>query len=665
MAVRAEADCREEVDMGLRIVGDPPFARDVHGKPASRIATLFPGSATMVTLPGIHATQRLAYVDRLNRERAGRGLPKLTREEEDAETARSVDLIMEDDAILIRPDPDNMPLAFRADEILQQLVPKHKVKFLDVRNEKVHDAIKRRGECWRVTPLPKSPGEMKHMIASSRIGIHGEEIYYYNKTAGTRFLTCEEFRRLGRLEDSELREHLAEIREFSARTNIRGKPEVAFFAAGRSFSKADFAAHDFCSLAAGEVKSVYRRLGEKFLSTVRPEFRQDDVEDIEWRNAMCAALLDHKDEVVSEETLLGLSSEFFMQIQWLPGGRIEEGELILDPIFDQSRDALRDRELERLYDERSRGFIYNFVREYGDLEYVNIGRVIGSLSYRPPTRGRREVYIAEVKQRDSKKEILSIIRVQKWGVCEHLDEGKDLLEAILDSEEYMEYVLDRRLGCRQLGMNVPTRVTAKKIAETYFGKHSEYRGTLIWTRYFERDYIPGVATDKIPSHRFRDDAFASGFALLLGRAAASNVIVGRSSPGNHVLFDDGDEVMLDNEQGIPTEVVVADQTGTFAEYRRDLREVAPQYAEPINRRAGHVSNPRRFGEVYLEAFVQRFSEIQREYRNRKRAFDTLFRHCIRDEGGSFAYRWEKVLERLHRTDPRELAELIRDHLEVE
>lgn len=665
MAVRVEANSRGEIGTRLRFVGDPPFARDVHGKRASRIATLFPGSGTMVTLPGIHATQRLAYVDRLNRERVGKGQPNLTREEEDAETARAVDLIMEDNAILIRPDPDNMPLAFRADDLLQQLVPKHKVKFLDVRNEKVHDAIKRRGECWRVTPLPKSPREMKHMIASSRIGIHGQEIYYYNKATGTRFLTCEEFRRLDRLEDSELREHLAEIREFSARRNIRGKPEVGFFAAAPSFSRADFAAHDFCSLPAGEVKNVYRQLGEKFQSAVRPEFHHDDMENIQWRNAMCAALLGHQDEVVSEETLLGLSSEFFMQIQWLPGGRIEEGELILDPIFDQSRDALPDRERERLYDEKSRGFIYNFVREYGDLEYVNIGRVIGSLSYRPPTRGRREVYIAEVKQRDSEKEILSIIRMQKWGVGEHLDEGKDLLEAILDSEEYMEYVLDRRLGCRQLGMNVPTRVTAKKIVETYSGKRSAYRGTLIWSRYFERDYIPGVATDKIPNHRFRDDVFSSSFALLLGRAAAPNVIVGRSGPGRHVLFDDGDEVVLENEQGIPAEIVVADQTGTFAEFRRDLQDAAPQYAEPINRRAEHVPDPRRFAEVYLEAFVQRFSEIQQEYRNRKRAFDTLFRHCIRDEGGSFAYRWEKVLERLHHTDPRELAELIRDHLNVE
>lgn len=33
-----------------------------------------------------------------------------------------------------------------------------------------------------------------------------------------------------------------------------------------------------------------------------------------------------------------------------------------------------------------------------------------------------------------------------------------------------------------------------------------------------------------------------------------------------------------------------------------------------------------------------------------------------DEAGSFAYRWEQVLKRLDRTDPRELEELIRANL---
>ncbi|NQT16383.1 MAG: hypothetical protein HQ582_26735 [Planctomycetes bacterium] len=648
--------------MGLRIVGNAPFSAGEAGRRPSRIATLFPSTATIITLPGIHATQRLAYVDLLNKERAESGPSKLTREEEDAEMAGAVDLIMEDDAILIRPRPDNMPLAFQADELLQELVSKQNVKFLDVRIEQVHHAIKQRGECWRVTPLPKSPQDMQEMIAASRIAIHGDEIYYYNKAAGTRFLTCREFDQLAKLDDAHLRLHLAEIGEFSARTNIRGKPEVDFFMADDSFSPADFAPYDFQSIANDELRAAHGQIGEKLQNAVPAQFQKDDPANLEWRNAMCTALIGQEDEVVSEETLLGLSSEFFMQIQWLPGGRIEQGELIFDPIFEETGPAARDPETEQLYDEKARGFIYNFVREYGDLEYVNIGRVIGSLSQRPPTRGRREVYIAQVKQRGSQREILSIIRMQKWGVWEHLDEGTDRLTAILDSEEYTEYVLDRRLGCRQLGMNLPIRVTAKKIGETYAGRRGEWHGTLVRSPYFEREYIPGIATDKIPNRCFQSEAFALGCARLLGRAAASNVIVGRCAPNGKVLFDDGDEVVVETKSGLPTEIVVADQTGTFSDYHRDLLEVAVQYAQPIARRWRHVANPHQFAGTYVDAFRERFARIQEEYRNRRGAFDTLFKHRVRDEAGSFAYRWERVLERLDRTDPHELAEGVRNHL---
>ena len=86
-----------------------------------------------------------------------------------------------------------MDAGFRADELLQQLVPKHRVKFLLVRNEQVRAAIKQRGECWRISPLPKTPDEMKRMIADSKIAIRGRELYYYSKATGTRFLTYEAF----------------------------------------------------------------------------------------------------------------------------------------------------------------------------------------------------------------------------------------------------------------------------------------------------------------------------------------------------------------------------------------------------------------------------------------------------------------------------------------
>ena len=69
--------------MGLKFVGNPPFGDDGAGKPPFRIATFFPDTSTLITIPGIHATQCLAYVDLVNAERVESGLAKLTREEED------------------------------------------------------------------------------------------------------------------------------------------------------------------------------------------------------------------------------------------------------------------------------------------------------------------------------------------------------------------------------------------------------------------------------------------------------------------------------------------------------------------------------------------------------------------------------------------------------
>ena len=70
-----------------------------------------------------------------------------------------------------------------------------------------------RGEWWRIAPLPKSPAEMEAMIRTSRAGMGGKEIYYYSRTTGIRYLTCQQFAELEHLDDSGLREYLAEIQE--------------------------------------------------------------------------------------------------------------------------------------------------------------------------------------------------------------------------------------------------------------------------------------------------------------------------------------------------------------------------------------------------------------------------------------------------------------------
>ena len=643
------------------IIGEQPLAKDADGRLKSRIATVFPFADTIVTLPGIHATQRIAFLDLLQSKRQEQGQPPLSDEEQSALFDSAVDLVVEDQTILIRPDPSNMPLAFKADEVLQELVSKQRVKFLFVVNPKVREALKRRGECWRIASLPRSPEEMKLLIAGSRIGIGGREIYYFGKATGTRFLTCHEFAQLGTLDDEELRKYLLEIKTYCARTNRLGCPEVSFFAAGAAFSKATLAPHDFAALDAAGLRAAYLALRQAFQQEVRPELRRDDPEICAWRNAMTATVLGQADQAIPEETLLGLSSEFFMQVEWLPGARIEQGELIFDPVMEERLEGV-SREVEHSWVEKSRGFIFNAVREYGDLEYVNIGRIVGSLSKRPAYHGRRDVYVIEMKQRDDPKQIVKIIRMQKWGVSENLDEGKDLLTAIRESDTYTEFILDRRLACRQIGMNIPARFTARKLPEIYRGPRADGPGILIRSPYFEREYVYGIATDKISPDRFQREEYALRFARHLGWTAAANIIVGRCEISGRVVFDDGDEVLVEDADDLPLEILVADHTSTFVDYSTNLRRFAAEYATPINDRVAWVACPQSFADAYLDAFLERFCHIQNEYRQRKRAFDRLFKQQPRDPAGNFAERWEHVLDRLDRSDARELQQLIRENL---
>jgi hypothetical protein len=646
----------------LVILGDHPFAKTASGKLKSRIATIFPRDKLLVTLPGIHGTQRMAYVDWLERRLRERGITAPSREEQITAWNTAVDLIIEDGTILIRPDPENMDLAFEADLLLQGLAPKHRIKFLHVADRRVRRAIKYRGQCWRIAPLPKSPLEMKAMIDGSRIGIGGREIYFYNQTCGTRILTCHELAALGELDDDELRRHLVEIAGFSDRCNTAGYPEIRFFMADGCFTRDAFAALGLESLDGPALRAVHAALVEKFREAAGPAFSDDDLENLEWRKNMFAALVDQEEETVSEEMLVGLSSEFFMQIDWAPGGRIDNGELILDSIFDLDPAAAHDPELDRLICENARKLILNFVREHGDLEYINIGRVAGSLSRsRPADRGRREVYIVEIKRRGDEHEMVIIVRFQKWGVREHLDTGKSLLEAMICAEEYTDYVLNRRIGCRQLGMELPARVTSRKMVEFYATDPAGRHGFMIWSAYFERDYIRGIASDKLPAYKLRNPEYAQRLAGLLGRAAAASLIVGRTDLEKTVLFDDGDEVVLEDAEGLPREIIVSDQSGTFVSFSEDFEEFMAAYAAPINRRAKYLADPDAFATAYLDAFVQRFLEIQQAYRDRRRHFDTLFKHQPLDPNGNFAYRWQTVLKRLDAADPFELRSLIERH----
>ena len=654
--------------MHLQLIGPHPFDRDEQGRQRIAIGTTFPLQAALYTQPpAVHACQRAAYIDHVNALRAKKLLPSLSPAEEEALSADSVDLIFEPGLILIRPDPERMDLAFAADELLQELASKRQIKFLSVSDARVREAIRRRGECWRLSSIPKTVDGKQKLVFSSKVAIDALPIYFYNRLTGTRWLTWQAFSELASLDDASLARQLREIASHAGSANRLGWPEVDFFAVDRQlFGARDFSGIPYEQLPPELLRAKFAELRDRFRAAVPEQLRKDDCHETEWARRMIPALFLEGNEALTEQIFSGLSREFFLQVEWLPGGRFEEGEFLFDPIFDEADAHPEDDGLQKLCDSRAKGIIFNLIREFGDIEYINVGRVPESLSIQRPQRlGRRGVYIAELKSRSESRPIKRFARLQKWDVWEHLDEGKDLLQSIEEAEEYTDYWLDRRLGCRQLGMNLTRRLVLRRLGETYKGTQPRYRGHHIRTSYFEREYLNGVATDKLPPENYRRQGYASRFAALLGQAAASNLIVGRAiEQGSRPIFDDGDEVVLENENGLPSEILYGDHSGAFGEYERPLEYFAEHYAKPVNNRIPLLADPVEFAEIYIEALRTQLLHMQGDYRKRKRAFDTLFKHCKYDPKGSFAYRWERILRRLDQANVDAVVTAIRQKIKL-
>lgn len=656
----------------FKVIGEIPLDSSLPPPLRPRVGTIFLRTPGLVTRTTLHATQRLAWIDALNEGRVSMGEAPLTEAETEDEWAHSVDLLFDDERILIRPDPAAMDLAFQADEMLQQRlkISKRTIRFLNIANDQVRAALRGRGEYWRMSHVPRHMDDIMRHIHDARVAIDGPAIYYYNQTTGARLLTFQEFDRLSSLPDNLLRKMLLEIRTYIARRNRQGTPEIDFFLAHGEFGRKDFEKIDFVALDNVAMREAHSALATRFKHAVPSPLQEDNPNDIEWRNQMFAALMNKPHETATGEVVAGLSPEFFLQIEWVPGARIEEGELILDPVFSEVDANPGDLELRSLCDPRAREFIFNYLREFGDIEFVNIGRIGRSLSLRREETRRSTVYIAEVKQSEAPEPVVRIIRFQKWGIMEHLDDGVDLLNAILRAEEYTDYILDRRLACRQLGMRLPQHAQTRRISECYTGSNERYRGQVYWVPYLERDYMSGRASDKLSDASYQNPEFNRRLAHLLGDAAAINMVVGRmrqqNQPGETqmVLFDDGDEVIVLDDQGLPESLVVTDHTGTFVNYEEPLTLDIEAYADPVNRRVSRMPNAAEFADIYLSTFLTRFQHVQETYRARRRAFDSLFKHRPWDPNGSMAYRWFHVLARLDAAHAEELTAAIRAHIRI-
>ena len=646
----------------MKILGEPIFAKAPDGTLPSRVGTMFFRTPGLVTLRGIHAMQRAMWVEHLNEERTAAGLRPLTEQEEDAEFAQSVDLVFTEDHVLIRPDPDNMELAFRADEELQKIVNKRKVRFLNTHAAKVRNALRARGENWRMARAPISQDDMARIVLDSRVAIGEKPVYYYNQAVGTRYITAGGYNVVSSLPAGEYRAQVKEVVSFLKKRNRMGHPEVDIFPTTTPIEiKNAFKDLDVDSLDDDALRTAVDKIAQGWRMSLPAELREESVDNFEWRNAMCAAVTAGTNETnaAEQDLIQGISPEFYRQIEWLPGARVDRGEVIFDPLWDEYN-RTRDPSLAPLCDFHVRNVIFNMMRLFADIEFVNVGRIASSLA-REPIAGSRHgsVYVIQCKTAESDEVRIVLLRFQKWGVAEHLDEGKDLLQATIEANEYADYILDRRLMCRQLGMNLPARVGIAQFPETYRG-HNQYNGTTVRAYGYVREYVHGTASDKIPSARFRNPAFALAFAWLMGEAAAYDLVVGRrSTETKENLFDKNYEIVQFGPDGLPVRVVVTDHAGSFVNYLHTFEDSVAPYANVVLRRVKFVPDVAAFADAYATAFERTLGGIQAKYRERRRAFDDLFVHRPFDVAGSGAYRWAKTLERLDLCDPKAVTAVLR------
>ena len=654
----------------MKTLGEEIFAKDADGKLVSKVGTIFLRTPGLVTRRGIHAMQRMMWIDEINKCRAEEGLSPLTAKEEDAEFANSVDLIFTPSLVLIRPDPDRMDLAIKADVELQKLVSKRKIRFLNTHSAKVRNALKERGENWRMARVPISQDDMRRQIENSKVSVEGcERIYYYNHATGTRYLTAEGCRAFQGLPADVFRERMKEAVTLLNRRNRFGMPELDLFPTTTPIEvKKTLKALNVDAMSDDELRKAAQECYTAWRMSMPAGLREESLDNFEWRNEMSRTLSTGPDDSAVEESELiqGISPEFYRQIEWLPGARIFHRQLIFDSVWDEAARS-GEAELAAICDLRVRNIIFNFMRLFSEIEYINIGRIVHTLAKTPAQNVKRgSVYLVQFQMSGREDPHVVIIRFLKWGVAEHLDEGKDMLQAINEANEYADYILDRRLMCQQLGMKLPSRVGYGQFTEQYHGANKKYDGRTIRTAYDVRNYIKGTASDKIPCAKLRNPAFAHKFADLMGEAAALDMIVGRrSSQTGEMLFDTLYEVIQFGQDGLPARVVITSHAGSFVDYKGDFMEMVKPYARFVASRVKCIADIKAFAAKYVEAFERKLSEVQQEYRSNRIAFDELFVHRPFDAGGSGAYRWVKTLERLDKCVPSRVAAALSAAIEAE
>ena len=169
---------------------------------------------------------------------------------------------------------------------------------------------------------------------------------------------------------------------------------------------------------------------------------------------------------------------------------------------------------------RAKGIIFNFIREYGDLDYVNVGCVPESLVAGPSadSRAGAGVYLGGVPAREASAAPSSASCASRNGACGSTwTKAKTCCNPSRKATTTPTYWLDRRLGCRQLGMNLTRRVAMRRVSEVYNGTNARFRGEPSAPSTSSASICPALPPTSCRWRSMRGPATRAKLAELLGR----------------------------------------------------------------------------------------------------------------------------------------------------
>jgi hypothetical protein len=648
-----EGPLEPRVKMGITFIGPDFFATDEKGDLLSPIASVFPKFSTIVCVRGIHACHISIMLELLKRRSPRKDLHEIEELESDL-YQDAVSLVFRDALILVRSDPADMQHVFAADRILQSFFPKERIQFTGLHIPDIRSQLRHRGECWRMSPTPRSVEEICCEVEASKVQVSTGLTVYYNAPTGGRFLTYDEFIRIKPLLEQDRAEAVARLKEILnlfQRVNSMGSRELSFFLpADTKIDTADLeqAVSMLEVLSAAEdsekVHRVFDRFASHFAEQAGPELTVEDYHNPVWRTTMFCRLFDIKEEEM-EEWALDLSPEFHLNVKWLPGASIVGDELRFDPAVHH----------------RVRGLISHFWETSGGLLSINVGRVEESQSSRDISGEKREVYLVVTTTPDEKDSI-HIVRLIKWDVFHRIMTGIPLDQAIAETVKYRNYIFDRLHAAAMLGFPILS-YSDIRLDEQVPGLG------LIPAFFFERQYIAGIATDKVPISCYKNPNFIKSLSGLLGETAAFSLVVGRSSPSTgKIFYDDGDEVIQLNSRSMPTRLIIIETTGSFTDWTTPLLAMLPQC---LIRFRAHLDKALESGApphtiktsvaLFAEALCDKLSET------RAIALFPTIRSLFDDrpsEQGGIRDRWQGIIHRLDTTDVKELRNYIADSPEL-